>query len=232
MSKTRAELTSAVREVMNAAYSTQWTDANLQMWLGLAHWTEYANLLNAINTYTLQQVTVTQDVNGQFTLASLSTGSGDTAKNFYRMLSLTQPAQTNGIIQIFYQETRYELYPNPQPNTAMPYVWYRYGSNVQVLPVQYGTSLTATVNYRPPRVDQLSADSVAVDFPDGYESLLVFRAAALALRKGGSEVPAAKEWDRQADALRALMLMDLARTGTKPIVARAFDDASDWGSSG
>lgn len=231
MSLTRAQLTTQTRNVMNAVGSGQWSDSELQTWLGLVHWQEYANLLNVINSYKMQAVTVTQDANGQFTIASLSTGSGDSAKNFYRILALAQPATSAGQIQFFYQQTQFKLYPNPQPNTAMPYVWYRFGDYIQVLPVQQGIQMTCTVNYRPPRVDQLSADSIAVDFPDGYEPLLSWRAAALALRKGGSEVPAANEMDRQADWIRSEMLMDLGRMGTTPIIAGAFDDVADWGTA-
>jgi hypothetical protein len=224
-------LTAQVRQVMNATGSAQWTDAELQAWLGLVHWQEYANLLNVINSYQMQAISVTQDANGQFAVSSLTTGTGDTAKNFYRILAVAQPATTGGVYQFFYQQTQFKMYPNPQPNTAMPYVWYRYGQNIQVLPVQSGTGLTVTVNYRPPRVNQLSADSVAVDFPDGYEPILSWRAAALALRKGGSESQAANDLDYQAKLMREEMLMDLGRTGTTPIIAGAFDDISDWGSS-
>lgn len=231
MSMTRAQLTAQTRQIMNAVSSGQWTDAELQAWLGLAHWQEYANIINAINSYTLQAILVTQDVNGQFPISSLSTGSGDTAKNFYRILALAQPASSQGQIQFFYQQTKFQMYPNPQPNTAMPYVWYRFGSYIQVLPVQNGIQMTCTVNYRPPRVDQLSADTVAVDFPDGYETLLAWRAAGMALRKGGSEVPAALEMENMADMIRAEMLLDLGRMGTQAIIAGAFDDPADWGTA-
>lgn len=230
MSVTRAQLTSLTREIMQATGSSQWSDATLQTWLGLAHWQEYANLLNVINSYQMQSVTVTQDANGQFTIASLSTGTGDTAKNFYRILALAQSSTAGGQYQFFYQQTQFKMYPNPQPNTAMPYVWYQFGRSIQVLPVQSGASLTCTVNWRPPRVDQLSTDSIAVDFPDGYESLLAWRAAGMALRKGGTEVQAAFTMDATAKEIREEMLLDLGRLGTTPIIAGAMDDISDWGS--
>lgn len=228
---TRTQLTSLTREIMQATGSSQWSDATLQTWLGLAHWQEYANLLNVINTYTLQAVSVTQNSSGQFAISSLTTGTGDTAKNFYRIQAVAQPATTGNVYQFFYQQTQFRMYPNPQPNTAMPYVWYRYGQYIQVLPVQDGVGLTVTVNYRPPRVDQLSADSVTVDFPDGYESLLAWRAAGMALRKGGTEVQSAQAMDAMAKSIREEMLLDLGRTGTTPIIAGAMDDISDWGSS-
>lgn len=229
MSMTRAQLTTLTREVMNAVGSNQWSDATLQTWLGLAHWQEYGNLLNVNNAYKMQQVSVTQDSNGQFTVASLSTGSGDTAKNFYRIITVAQPASPVGQIQFFYQEVDFRQYPNPQPNTALPYVWYRMGDVIQILPVASGQGMTVTVNYRPPRVDQLSADSITVDFPDGYEALLAWRAAEMAVLKGGQENDAAAGYARTAELIRREMLLDLGRQGVRPIVAKAFDDASDWG---
>ena len=62
MAMTRTQLTALIREVMQATGSSQWSDATLQTWAGLAHWQEYANLLNIINSYQMQAVTVTLDL--------------------------------------------------------------------------------------------------------------------------------------------------------------------------
>lgn len=232
MSMTRAQLTALVREIMNATGSNQWADSTLQTWLGVAQWKEWANILSTNNQYYMQTVAssgTTQDSNGQFDVSSLSTGSGDTAKYWFRILSVAQPSSPVGQIQFYYQEVRYEEFPNPQPNTSLPYVWYRFGSKIQILPVASGQQMSVTVNYRPPRVDQLSGDSVTVDFPDGYENLLAWEAAAMALRKGGQETDTALELEQMASVLRDQMLQDLGRQGRNPIVARAFDLASDWG---
>ncbi len=230
MTMTQAQLLAATRDEMNAAGSTQWTDATLLGWLGLASWQEWANILNANNVYYSQSVTVTQDANGQFALSALTTSSGDTQKNFYRILSLAQPQGGNQPC-LFYRQTRYQDYPNPQPNqgTYLSGLWYRLGQQIQVMPVQAGLQMSVQVNYRPPRVDQLSAPSIAVDFPDGYEMLLVHDAAAYALMKGGSEAQAAQQIQAKGDTIRAMMLLDLARQGTWPIVATAFDTPQDWG---
>lgn len=226
MSMTRTQLTALTREVMQATGSSQWSDATLQTWLGLAHWQEYANLLNIINSYQMQAVTVTQDANGQFTIASLSTGSGNTAKYFYRILALAKPSAAGGY---FYKQSQFKFDPNPSLSASPNYIWYPYGRYIQVSPVESGTTMTATVNFRPPRVDQLNADSDTVDFPDGYESLLAWRAAGLALRRGGAELQAAQAMDAMAKDIREEMLLDLGRVGTTPIIAGAFDDPSDWG---
>lgn len=228
MAMTVQQMVDMTREIMNAAGSTQWSDSTLTSWCGLSHWQLWANLLNANRYLNMQQVTVTQDASGQFTVASLTTGATDSKKYFYRILSVAQPAGATSQVQYFYRQTRYEDFPNPQPNTSLPYVWYRFGANIQILPVAAGQSLTVTVNYRPPNPSQLSGTSVTVDFPEGYEALVPWRACQLALLKGGSETQAALDIQRKADVMEHQMLQDLGREARWPIVAEAFDSASDW----
>ena len=227
---TQAQLLAALTDEMNATGSSQWSSATLLSWLDLAFWQEWANILNANNVYYSQSVTVTQDSNGQFAISALTTGSGDTQKNFYRILSLAQP-QGGNQPQLFYRQTRYQDYPNPQPNqgTYLSGLWYRIGTQIQVMPVANGQTMSVQVNYRPPRVDQLATGASVVDFPDGYEMLLVHVAASYALTKGGSEVEAAQAIQAKADQIRSMMLLDLARQGTWPIVATAFDTPDQWG---
>ena len=229
MSMTQAQLLAALTDEMNATGSTQWSSGTLLSWLDLAFWQEWANILNANNVYYSQSVTVTQDVNGQFAISALTTGAADAVKNFYRILSLAQP-QGGNQPQLFYRQTRYKDYPNPQPNqgTYLSGLWYRIGTQIQVMPVANGQQMSVQVNYRPPRPSQLSGSSVVVDFPDGYEMLLVFVAAMFALNKGGSETPAANTMAQMATEIRSMMLMDLARQGTWPIVAESFDRPEDW----
>ena len=229
MTMTQAQLLAATKDEMNATGSNQWSDATLLAWLGLAFWQEWANILNANNVYYSQNVTVTQDSNGQFALSALTTGSGDTTKNFYRILTIAQP-QGTAQPQLFYRQTRYQDYPNPQPNqtTWLSGLWYRIGTQIQVMPVAAGQTMAVQVNWRPPRPDQLSTSSIAVDFPDGYEMLLVHDAAVYALQKGGSEAQAAQVIRATADMIRGQMMMDIGREGTWPKVATAFDQPQDW----
>ena len=229
MSMTQAQLLAALRDEMNAAGSGQWSDATLLSWLGLASWQEWANILNANNVYYSQNVTVTQDSNGQFAISALTTGSGDTQKNFYRVLTIAQPQGTQQP-QLFYRQTRYQDYPNPQPNqsTYLSGLWYRIGTQIQVMPVAAGQQMSVQVNYRPPRVDQLSTGSIAVDFPDGYEMLLVHDAAAYALLKGGSEAQAAALIQAKGDTIRNMMMLDIGREGTWPKIALSFDRPEDY----
>lgn len=230
MTMTQAQLLAATKDQMNATGSTQWSDSTLLSWLDLAFWQEWANILNANNVFYSQSVTVTLDANGQFALSALTTGSGDTTKNFYRILTLAQPVGGTQP-QLFYRQASYKEYPNPQPNQGvyLSGLWYRIGTQIQVMPVASGQQMACQVNYRPPRPSQLSAPSIAVDFPDGYEMLLVYDAAMNALQKGGSETQAAQIFRAQGDQIRAMMLMDVGRQGTWPIMGQAFDSPSDWG---
>lgn len=239
MSMTRAQLTTLTREVADAVDSPRWSDANIQRLLGLAQWTELGKLLNANQQYYVNgsalDLTVTQDSNGQFNWSSLTTGSGDSAKNVYRVLTLGLPSGggANGTSgPLYYTQVPYWRYPNPQPSTSLPYVWYRVGSKVQILPAVSGQVLTAVVNYRPPRVEQLSDDSVTVDFPDGYEALLAYGAGAMMLDKGGAEARQANVLLANAEGIRQDMMLDLGRMGISPIIAQASDNPEDWGSRG
>ena len=231
MTMNSTNLTDLTREIMNAVGSGQWSDATLRTWCGQAQWKLQADLLGINNTYYFQSITsLTQDANGQIAISGLDTGSGDSKKYFFRVLSVAQPSTPAGQWSFYYRQSRYQDFPNPQPNTALPYVWYLIGQNIQVLPIQSGQAMTIAVNYRPPRCDQLSTTSIAVDFPAGYEELIAWWAASTALVKGGSETQAAADIRRTATEMRDNFLQELGRQGTWPIVAQAFDNPEDYSS--
>lgn len=230
MALTGTQAIAMTRDIMNATGSSQWSDATLLTWVGVAHWREYANLLNANRFYKMNQIaTLSQNSSGQIPFSSLSTGTGDTKKFLYRVITVAQNANSAAQNQFYYRQASYDQFPNPQPNTSLPYVWYRLGDQLQVLPVASGQLMQITVNWRPQRADRLSDPGVAIDFPDGYEELLPWRAAWLALTKGGSEVQAADDINRVAQGLTDVMLEDLGRDSTWPTIARSFDDPSDYG---
>ncbi len=235
MSQTRAQLTTLARELADAVDSPRWSNASIQSLLGLAQWTELGKLLNANKQYYFNgadgSLILTQDANGQFDWDSLTTGTGDSVKTVYRVITLGQPAGSaqGSSGPLFYKEVNYERFPNPQPSTSLPYVWYRIGSKVQVLPAVAGQQMQAAVNYRPCQVQNLSADSVAVPFPDGYEQLLAYLAGAMMLDKGGAESGAANVLLANAESIRSDMMMDLGRMSYQPIIAQASDDPQSWG---
>jgi hypothetical protein len=227
---TRTELIAFTREVADMVDSPRWSDDSISVLLGLAQWQEIAGLLNANRMYYINTLTPTQDSSGQFDVADLTSGSGNSVKNFYRVLTMAQPNTGAGTAQLYYREASFEEYPNPQPSTSLPYVWYRFGDTIQILPAVDGQQMSVVVNYRPCRVDLLAADSDDVPFPNGYETILAYCAGARMLDKGGAESGAANALLSNAEDIRQGMLMDLGRSSTMPTIARAFDSRLDWGS--
>lgn len=238
MTMTRGDLTDFTRELADAVDSDRWSDPNIQKLLGLHQWTEIGKLLNANQQYYTKglsgELTVTLDSNGQFAWSDLTTGTGDDIKTVYRVLTLGQQAGsaqgTSG--PLFYKEVLYTRFPNPQPSTSLPYVWYRMGSQVQVLPAVAGQIIQVCINYRPCKIQDLSSDDVAVPFPDGYELLLAYCAGAAMLDKGGAEAGAANVLLANAESIRSDMMLDLGRMSTQPVIAQAFDDPQAWGAGG
>jgi hypothetical protein len=236
---TRAQLTTMARQFADAVNSPRWSDPTIQSLLGQHQWNETGKLLNAFNQYYINggagDLTVTQDAKGQFNWSDLTTGTGDDVKNVYRVLTLGQPSGggANGTSgPLFYANVPYTRFPNPQPSTSLPYVWYRIGSKVQILPAVQGQILQAVVNYRPCRVENLASDDSEVPFPDGYEMLLAYLAGAAMLDFGGAEAGAANVLLANAEGLRSDMMLDLGRYSTQPILAQAFDDPQAWGGGG
>ena len=223
MAMTVTQHVDMIRQVADAADTTRWPSTLLKTWLGLVHRQEWRNILNANNTYRVAQVTVTEDANGRFAKSALSTGSGNTLQSCYRILSLSDNQQ------LYYRQVRYQDYPSPQAATSIPYVWYEYGTSIQMLPAVAGNTITATFNVIPQRADLLSTDSVGVDFPEDYETLLDYAAAAHVAMKGGIETPQALQYRAMADTIREEMLLDLRRLSKDPLRMRALDGASDWG---
>ncbi len=232
MSATVAQLVALARELADAVSSPRWSDPTIATWIGLEQWRNQAKLLNANNQFYINgPITVTQDSLGQFNLSDLTTGATDSKKYFYRIHLLGLPSGgSNGTSgPLWYRKGSLNRFPPTQPSTSLPYVWYLLGTKIQVLPATASQTLQVYVSYRPPRADQLSATSVTVDYPEGYETGLAMGAAAMMLDKGGAEDSAASVMRALADDLRDDMLLDLGRPSTDPIIAGSLDDPSDWG---
>lgn len=227
MTMTVQQYVSNTREMMDAASSARWTDAFITQVLGYIHSQEWSSLLNA-NPYTrFSQLTPTTDSAGCFTLDSLNSGSGDTKKYWYRLLALTDGTAV-------YRETQFITVPlATTANYGQPYqrMYYLAGDNYQVLPVTANLSLTATVNWTPPRIDQLASQLSVVDFPDGHESIVWNLAGADLLTKGGAEVQAADALRQIAAAQRDQMYQDLSRRSARPLFMGYGDTGADWGGS-
>lgn len=225
MAKTRAQMIELTRQYMDAVGSERWSDSLITTVLGSVFDREWSNILSAAPYYTFATRSVTQDSNGQFTLASLDSGSGDSLQSMYRILNVSD-GNSN------YSETRYQDVPLATTANYYPmfgYAYYLAGTYVQCLPVASGVGMQVGVNYKPTNIADLSADSVAITFPNNAELLIVYHAAAELLNKGGAESTAAQTLLRMADTERADLLDDLRRRTINPTRMAYPDSRGDWG---
>lgn len=226
MSLTVQQHIDAARSFMDAESSTRWGDTLITTVGGVVMQNEWSGILNQNQYYRYNNVSVTTDSSGRIPIANLSTGTGDTKKNFYRVLS----GPTDG--QIVWKETDFRYVPTgTSTNYQNPYeyLYYLAGSDFfQLLPVASGTALTVPVNWTPPTISQLAGVGSVIDFPAGYEYLLAWVTAATLLLKGGAESQAATDLFSLADDARKNMLGDIARLTTRPTSALFNDSPAAW----
>lgn len=213
---------------INATTSTpRWDKTTILTIGGNVMGEEWSGILNQNQTYRAQVVSVTTDSSGRIVIADLTTGSGDTQKVFYRVLS----GPTDG--NVLYKETDFRSVPlATQQNYQAPwdYLYYQFGLYFQVLPVQAALAMTVAVSYTPPTMDNLATDSSVIDFPVGSEYILVWRTAAKLILKGGGESAAAAALDSLANDARTNMYGSIARLTTRPSYLMFSDSPMHWGS--
>lgn len=227
MTWTVQQYVDATRSFMDAETSTRWSDAEIIAVGGLVFNTEWSGILNTNQYYRLNNVAVTTDSSGRIAIADLTTGSGDTAKRFYRVL--TGPSDGN----ILWKETDLRYVPlGTQTNYQNPYeyLYYLAGSDYfQLLPVASGTALTMTVNWTPTSIADLAGVSSTIDFPAGSEYILPWTAAGSLLLKGGTEAAAATNLFSLANDARKQMLGSVGRLTVRPSSALYNDSPAAWG---
>lgn len=227
MSVTVAQAIAATRELMDATDSARWTDAVITTALGIVSGREWSGILNANPYYRFAQRSVTTASDGTLAYTSLNSGSADSAQTWNRILAIT-----DGNLVVYQQRNFMDVPLASTTNQAYAQYdryWYDAGSNLQIIPTG-ATALTVTVNWTPPRVDQLSATSVTIDFPDGSEAILELEAAAFLLSKGAAENDAAQTMRAMAEQERQNLYSNIIRRQAGPLSMGFPDRASNWAS--
>lgn len=225
MSITRSDLIALSREYADAVNSSRWTDDLVLTVASAVCDNEWSNLLNAAPYYTFAQRSVVTDAQGRIPLASLDHGAGDTAQYWYRILSVTDSVL---------QYAQMEYLDAPMLADDVTWSWdrpafYIAGDYLHIVPRTPNLTLRVTVNYKPPRLKQLSNGLALVPFPAGNEMLLAYETAAQMLLKGGAESQAANVLRAQANDERRVLLDDIRRRTTQPTFMLYPDRRGDWG---
>lgn len=227
MAWTKATYLARTRDWMDATASDRWTDSFLYSLLGMAFRDEWQGMLGTNPYYRFAKRSVTTDSNGAFLLTDLNSGGGDAQQNLFKIVTLTDGANT------VYRETDWRQVPLALSGTedylSYDRQYYLIGDTVQILPQTGGQSLQVGVNWTPTPIDELSNDLAVVDFPAGHEHLLTLVAAGMALAKGGAETQSAADILALAKQRRDALYGDISRLTSNPTFMQFPDHSSVWG---
>lgn len=224
------QLIDEVRQNIDAEGGSRWSDAEIVTALSYSHDSLWSRILSAASYYRFQSLSISTDSSGLFPVSSLSTGTGNSQKRFYRILSIN-----DGTVE--YSETRFQDIPLGTSSAYVKYyrkLYYLAGENYQVLPAG-STGLTVVVNYKPTMLrDYVGTGSidkydVAIDWPEGNENVLVYDAASRLLMKGGAEATSSALFNRMGKDELADMLDDIRRMSINPTRMAYPDTATAWG---
>jgi hypothetical protein len=225
MTWTRAQYLDRVRRAAIAEESEAWDDAaEVLPLLGLVHAREWKAVLDVNPYYRWAERGVTVDAStSRVAKSALAAGAGDSQQRLYRVLAVRNAT-------VPYRPADAADMTTAVASGSGTGVWWEQGTDLQFLPGDSGRALTVAVNYTPTRADDLSADAVAVDWPEDYEMLLVWETAALLLAKGGAETEAAADVRAMSLELRERLHAEAERLSTRPREWRYSDTSDVWGS--
>lgn len=221
---TRAQFITLVEELLDAVGSARYgTTLKLQA-LTQAHDAGWKRILRTNRTYRVQELSLAQDALGQIPITSLTTGTGNNAKRFYRLL-----AAANGTTYYAPVNDQFApLEPSIRP-TGGGYTVSRMGDNLQFTPVESGAVMRLAVSHLPTAPDDLASDASEVTWPEGHEWVLAYEAASLLASKGAGEVGASLFNKDQANEQWRELLAEVSRFSVTVPTIRPADDISDWG---
>lgn len=227
MAWTKATYLARTRDWMDATGSDRWSDAFLYSILGMVFRDEWQGILDTNPYYRFAKRSVTTDSTGVFPLSALDTGAGDIKQSVYKILTVTDGANT------VYRETDFRQVPlalsGSEDYLSYDRQYYLVGEDVQILPQTGNQSLQVGINWTPTPVDLLNSDISEADFPAGHENLIALSAAAMALAKGGAETQSTGDLMALAQQRREALYADVSRRTGNPTFMQFPDFAAQWG---
>jgi hypothetical protein len=196
----------------------------------------WRRILDANRFYRLALRTPVSDASGRYVVADLSNVAvPDAQERLYRVLNFSidnypYEDKCDDAEDLFLMWTAASS--NTGGVTTGRRVFWRGGNFIYTLPIQTLKPATVcTVNHIPTAFDKLSADSVTVEFPEGFEDVGFNEAAADLLMKGAKETDASAELRVNGKQRMDEMLEYVARFTTKASQVRYGDDGSAWGTT-
>ena len=222
----RSDLITRIRQASDTVSATvDYPDAFLLDIAGMVHIDEWKKIFDEAPYYRTASVAVALDSSKTFAWSALSTGTGNSAKNAYRVLEMTN---TRGDNLVYHQPDRLRLADPSRVQTTFR-MWTRNGDRVQTFGTTALDTLTVLVNYTPCSVSDLASDADTVDWLNDYKPILWYESASTVLAKAGREVSEAQQLAGLADVMRQKMLSGIRREAATPYVMSADDNPWEWG---
>lgn len=230
---TRSSLRTRCLQLADAVSSPRWDSSTtgasgeVDQHLGVVHAREWRRLLNANSYLRVSKRTPTVDSSGRVLISDLSSGTGDSAERFYRVLTLA--ANDRPYKEITSRDGFMAANALTASASVPTYaVWFRQGDYL-IVPDAASTTLTAVwVNHLPTRADNLATDASIVQFPDDYEDVIAYEVASILLSKGAAEMDASAVLKALAEDLRRDLLQDVVRNSNAPLVMQYPDTPQEW----
>lgn len=243
MTLTRAQLRTMALNWADASTSTRWdttAGGEVDQLAGYVQLQIWKRVLNAYPAFLTATRTVTTSApnpasiwpyGGTFDTSTLSSGTGDTQQNLYRIIVVS-------FNNLQYTEERPKNYLVPYVAGSTSLLWFAMGSTI-VVPGTASSTGTVWVSWTPTPVHQLATDSSTVVLPstsrdaavpgDDCNQAIAALTAALMLNKGGAESDAADRLQAQGAAMLEELLQDLSRLSTGALMMQYDDSPYNWG---
>jgi len=170
---TKAQVRTAVQQVIDDAGATRWAAANLDILIGLVQDTLWQQVLDTYPWFLSVEEAETPSAGGIIDITTALTVPG----RMYRIQAVKLAASP-------YTEYQPQLYTDSMPQTNTYWIL---GDEIQVKPAA-ATALTVTYSFLPTKFDGLATDATVLDqWPEGHEAALIYSAGAWAMSKGDAE---------------------------------------------
>lgn len=189
----KGQVRTAVRQAFDDANSKRWSDANLDVLIGMIGDMMWSSILDTFEFTTNQQDTVTPSGAGAVDITTLT-------KRFYRVQAVTKASDSSDV--------QAKLFKERVPQQS----YYMLGNNIVTDPAITGaSSLKVDYSFLPTRFDAIATDGTTLptEYPEGHELSLVYLAASAAIIKGDAENMA--QIARLADTAVEQLLFHVAR---------------------
>ena len=217
---TKAQVRTAVAQLLDDPSNVRWSTANLDILIGMVMDDLVGTLLESAPYAVSQLDTITSlTAPGYVNVAS----GGDLSKRFFRLQSVTRDGR-----QYSEAKPRELVLEAGAVKTAPDYTFCFFGDQLHLFPYDTATDVEVRYSYRPTNFNSIATDGTAVEWPDGHEICPILRAVVFGMNKGAAE-DASPIYTLYKESFSNLVSA-IKRRAPGPSVMYVTDTSYGWGS--